>query len=130
MNVYIPASVGEVFDKLSILHLKLLHINDGEKRRLLQAEVQALEHSLGTDLTEAYPSDPDYLKLQEVNAKIFAGIDRSNEWIGKKCFNVWETVKRNEVYESLNVNNNERFLTKKRINDRFDSSIKEVKSHL
>ena len=130
MNIFAPVSIGEVFDKLSILHLKLIYITDLDKRKAVSNEIAGLEHSLGTDLTKAYPSDPDYCNLFKINGIIWEDIELSNTWNYQRAETETERKAREKVYSSLNLNNNLRFKSKQRINERFNSSIKEVKSHL
>lgn len=130
MNLYISVSVGEVFDKLSILHLKLWNIKDPEKMNVVHTEIKSLEKSMGTDLAESYPNDVDFIALMQANKLIWDGIEQANSWINNQVTNVFEILQRNEVYSNLNVWNNQRFAAKNRINQRFNSEVREVKSHI
>lgn len=130
MNLFIPVSVGEVFDKLSILHLKLWYIKDPEKRSMVVKEIDNLEKSLGTDLADSYVGDANYCELFKVNKLIWESIELSNTWNFTSAANQADLLYRESVYRGLNVLNNQRFQAKKRINESFDSEVREVKSHI
>lgn len=130
MNLYISVSVGEVFDKLSILHLKLWNIKDPEKLNVVHTEIKSLEKSMGTNLAESYSGDEDYMDLLKANKLIWDAIEQANGWIGKQVTNAFEILQRNELYNNLNVWNNQRFAAKNRINEKFNSEVREVKSHI
>lgn len=130
MNIFIPVSIGEVFDKLSILHLKIWNIKDPEKLKVIDKEIRALESAMGEQLKSAYLSDSDYCNLLKINKDIWDKIEESNAWNFCYAENKEQSLEREKVYKSLNVLNNQRFIVKNRINQRFDSSVNEVKSHL
>jgi hypothetical protein len=135
MNVHVPISIGEAFDRMAILAIKGDQLReDEEKLSHIMNEVGslglALRSALGEEFALGIFHDEDFKALISVNKKIWDGIGESNEWIGKPTFNAFEMQRRNEIYNQLNVDNNERFALKRKINERFNSSITEVKSHL
>lgn len=129
MNINIPVSIGEVFDKLSINWIKQSEFKDVTKKEMVTAEISAIEACMPDEVID-YKKDPDFIALLDLNYDIWEGIEKSQKWIDKSPKGLEEQHEWNAVYSSLNKLNNERFKIKRRINERFNSAIGETKSHL
>lgn len=123
--IYVPVSVGELIDKLSILHIKKIKITNEEKLILVNKEFELLYN-----LSSVYLDNPEveslYHKLCEVNEKLWDIEDR---------LRVIETEKRFEgefidFARKVYFTNDERFRLKNEINMITDSEIREVKDYV
>ncbi|MBK22473.1 MAG: hypothetical protein CME70_00595 [Halobacteriovorax sp.] len=122
MHIEIPISLGELLDKLSILMIKSEMISDKEKlkdvaieERLLKGKVEAL----GIDSSELFE------ELLQINKKLWKIEDDIREKERKDEFDK-EFI---ELARSVYITNDQRFDIKNRINLKFGSAIKEVKSY-
>jgi len=123
--VTIQISVGELIDKLSILHIKLDKIKDEDKLKLVTREFGLLYN-----ISIPYFKQPDiydlYKQLIEVNYKL---------WDVEDKLRVIETEKRFEgefidLARKVYYLNDERFEIKNKINNLTSSEIKEVKEYV
>tara|TARA_R110002020_G_C16317913_1_gene774488 strand:+ start:3610 stop:3996 length:387 start_codon:yes stop_codon:yes gene_type:complete len=119
----IEVSVGEVFDKISILEIKKEKISDEVKLRYISEELAILQDTLDREGVEI-PKEL-YQSLKDVNLKLWETEDviREREAFGR--FDE-EFVKHARLDAKWN---DERFLIKNNINNFCDSSIKEQKSY-
>ncbi len=119
--LHIPASIGELYDKISILEIKAERISDPEKLRFVHTELAALRsialrHPINTEL---------YVKLKEVNKVLWDIEDAIREEERKQSFgDVFIRLARS-VYKS----NDKRSEIKKEINLNSGSEVVEVKSY-
>lgn len=122
MRLEIPASLGEVLDKISILKIKNEMIKDAEKLvEIKNEEVQLTKRveAEGLDLK-------DFLEeLLQVNRKLWKIEDDIRELERKGQFDK-DFI---ELARSVYITNDQRFDIKNRINLKFGSDIKEVKSY-
>ena len=123
--IYVPVSVGELIDKLSILHVKKTKITNEEKLVLVNKEFELLYN-----LSSIYLNSPDieslYHQLCDINEKLWDVEDR---------LRVIETEKRFEgefidYARKVYFTNDERFRLKNEINTITDSEIREVKEYV
>lgn len=123
--IYIPVSVGELIDKLSILHVKKIKISNEEKLVLVNKEFELLYN-----LSSVYLDSPEiellYHQLCDINEKLWDVEDR---------LRVIETEKRFEgefidYARKVYFTNDERFRLKNEINQITDSEIREVKDYV
>lgn len=123
--IYVPVSVGELIDKLSILHVKKEKISNEEKLVLVNKEFELLYN-----LSSVYLDNPEveslYHQLCEINTKLWDVEDR---------LRVIETEKRFEgefidFARKVYFTNDERFRLKNEINQITDSEIREVKDYV
>ena len=123
MKIQCEVSLGELVDKLSILSIKIKKISDPKKIKLAEKEHQVLSQSL----KELALQDIDlYLnRLEEVNTKLWEIEDDIRECEKGKEFSEKFITLARAVY----VTNDQRFAIKNEINDKYGSSIKEVKSY-
>ncbi|MGC9168628.1 MAG: DUF6165 family protein [Desulfurella sp.] len=120
----ISVSWGEVFDKITILQIKLERIKDEQKLKnikfeldeLLKAtEVLQLQESLTNDIKE----------LKKVNEELWDIEDAIRQLEKKKQFD----SRFIELARNVYIKNDLRYSIKRRINDRLNSTIKEEKSY-
>ena len=120
-----PVSVGELIDKLSILHVKQTKITNEEKLEYINKEFELLYN-----LSSIYLDSPEieslYHQLVETNSKLWDIEDR---------LRIIETEKRFEgefvdYARKVYFTNDERFRLKNEINNISNSEIREVKEYV
>ena len=123
--IYVPVSVGELIDKLSILHVKKIKISNEEKLTLVNKEFELLYNlsSVHLDSTEI---ESLYHQLCDINEKL---------WDVEDKLRVLETEKRFEgefvdLARKVYFTNDERFRLKNEVNLITDSEIREVKEYV
>ena len=50
MIINTPVSLGELVDKISILHIKNININDSQKQKLIREELDLLNKTLNDNI--------------------------------------------------------------------------------
>lgn len=121
MKIEIPISLGELYDKISILEIKMANMNSPEKIANVSNEYKALR-----DIAEKYPIEGDlYIYLKETNQKIWDIEDGIRKKERNKRFG------RNfiELARSVYITNDKRSDIKKNINLRYGSEFIEEKSY-
>ena len=120
----VKISNGELLDKISILELKLLRIEDKEKLINIQKEFEFL-NPLVVDLFEKYDGELQnhYLELSRINGKL---------WDIENWIRVCEKEKRFdkefvELARSVYITNDQRFEVKNIINNITNSELIEEK---
>jgi len=122
---HVPVSVGELIDKLSILHVKQTKITNEEKLEYVNKEFELLYN-----MSSEYLSQPEietlYHSLVTVNSKL---------WYIEDKLRVLESEKRFEgefvdLARKVYFTNDERFRLKNEINKFTDSEIREVKDYV
>jgi hypothetical protein len=120
-----PVSVGELIDKLSILHVKQTKITNEEKLEYINKEFELLYN-----LSSGYLDNPEieslYHQLVETNSAL---------WDIEDKLRVIETEKRFEgefvdYARKVYFTNDERFRLKNEINNISNSEIREVKEYV
>ena len=121
MKITVPISLGELYDKISILEIKLANIPDTNKLANVSKEYNELK-----SIANAYPIDEKlYEKLREVNKELWDiedGIrvkERNKDWGD-------DFVK---LARRVYFSNDKRAEVKKEINLKYGSSIVEEKSY-
>lgn len=121
MKILIPTSLGELYDKISILEIKMKHIENPHKLTNVSNEWNQLK-----EIGIKYPiSDDLYFKLKEVNQRIWDIEDGIRECERDKHFE--ERFK--DLARGVYFNNDERSRIKKEINEKYGSEIIEEKSY-
>ena len=120
-----PVSVGELIDKLSILHVKQTKITNEEKLEYINKEFELL-YNLSSSYLDNSEIETLYHQLVEINSKLWDIEDR---------LRVIETEKRFEgefvdYARKVYFTNDERFRLKNEINKFTDSEIREVKDYV
>ena len=119
----IEVSIGEVFDKVSILEIKKGKITDKAKLTYVASELEIIRKTL-KDHGIVIP-DSLYSKLKDVNLKLWATEDIIRNGELTQNFDE-EFIEHARLDAKLN---DERFLIKNEINNYCNSVIKEQKSY-
>ena len=119
----VDVAIGEIFDKITILDIKLARIQDNERLMYVRGERETLDMAL---INEGILIDSElYEELKDINTKIWDTEAGFRDKEAKKEFD-------NEFIEFARLNakyNDERFLVKKRINEHYQCEIREQKSY-
>lgn len=119
----VEISIGELFDKVSILEIKKNKISQEEKLEFINKELLELYESNNILHDKTY--DELYIKLKEINEKLWIIEDNIREKESKKCFDDEFIELARNVYKT----NDKRSLVKLDINKKSNSSFREVKSY-
>ncbi len=119
----VDVAIGEIFDKITILDIKVERITDPNRLRYIVKERQVLEQALSDESVVMEPSL--YEELKDINIKIWDTEAGFREKESNKEFDEQfiELARLNAKY------NDERFLVKKKINEHYDCEIREQKSY-
>ena len=118
-------SAGELIDKITILEIKKIKINDSEKVKDVKKELSSLNATLKNSISDTSKIQKLIDKLKSINLKLWdvengKRIAEKNNDFGEKFIELARTV-----YKT----NDERAKIKLEINNILGSNIKEVKSH-
>jgi nicotinic acid phosphoribosyltransferase len=123
--ISVPVSVGELIDKLSILHVKKTKISNEEKLSFINREYELLY-----DMSSFYLNNEEiiklYNKLIEVNSNLWEVEDELRILESKSIFDESFVQLARKVY----FTNDERFLLKNKINDLTNSEVREQKEYV
>ena len=124
MIISTPISLGELVDKISILHIKNINIKDEEKLKLIREELELLNQTLNKHIKNN--DIQNYLDLLiEINSKLWAIEDDIRDCERNKKFD--QTFI--DLARSVYFTNDKRSELKLEINKKFGSKIIEVKSY-
>ena len=124
MIISTPVSVGELVDKISILHIKNINIKDVEKIKFIKEELALLNQTLDKHVNR--DDIQEYLDaLIEINSKLWVIEDEIRDCERNKNFD----QKFIELARSVYFTNDKRSDVKLDINKKFGSKIIEVKSY-
>ena len=124
-SALVPISWGELFDKITILQIKSEKITSSTSLMNVNRELQQLKlvfdrnfkaNSLATKLEN---------ELRQINSKLWEIEDQIREKERKKTFDI-EFIR---LARSVYITNDERSLTKKKINETLGSELVEEKSY-
>jgi hypothetical protein len=123
--VTIPVSVGELIDKLSILHVKQLKIVNEDKLSFINKEFELIYN-----MSLMYLDDEKilnlYRQLIEVNLSLWDVEDELRTIENTKNFDSHFIELSRKVYYT----NDDRFLLKNQINELTDSEVREQKDYI
>lgn len=125
MNLTIPASAGEVIDKLTILEIKLARIGDPAKRANVAAEHAALSAAWRATVPDEAPLAALIAELRQVNEALWDIEDEIREQERRADFGATFVRLARAVYRT----NDRRAAVKKEINLRLGSALVEEKSY-
>lgn len=117
----IPVSIGEIFDKYSILEIKNEKISDIEKLKHVKKEIEYLK-----PIINKYNIDKEYSELKNINLKLWDIEDNIRIKHFKNEFDMEFISYAKSVY----ITNDKRAEIKKKINNLVDSEICEVKKYI
>ena len=124
MIINTPVSLGELVDKISILHIKNINIKDDEKLKLIREELELLNQTLNKHIKKN--DIQNYLdSLIEINSKLWVIEDDIRDCERNKKFDQTFINLARSVY----FTNDKRSEVKLEINKKFGSKIIEVKSY-
>jgi len=125
MKINVPASVGELFDKITILEIKKKKIKDKEKLKHVNAELNLLNKVV----TKKKINKRKILKLinalKSINLKLWNVEDKLRKLEKEKSFKSLFIQKARSVY----ILNDKRSVMKNNINIETKSNVNEVKSY-
>jgi hypothetical protein len=120
-EILVPISLGELYDKLTILIIKLTEIKDEEKLKNVQKE-----YALIKKICENYPIDLQYLiDLLHVNKSLWNVEDKIRIKEAHKTYDEEFVELARQVY----FDNDKRSVIKKEINVKYGSNLVEEKSY-
>ena len=120
----IEISIGEAFDRLTILKIKSEKIKDESKLANVMKEYFYLQNLLNEEL-EVNEENEDFKRLLEINEKLWEVEDLLREFEAKQSFG-FEFI---ELARCVYVLNDERAKVKKEINLAYGSEFIEEKSY-
>ncbi len=124
MIISTPISLGELVDKISILHIKNINIKDDEKLKLIREELELLNKTLNKHIKKN--DIQNHLdSLIEINSKLWVIEDDIRDCERNKKFD--QTFI--DLARSVYFTNDKRSEIKLEINKKFGSKIIEVKSY-
>ena len=124
MIINTPVSLGELVDKISILHIKNINIKDNEKLKLIRDELELLNQTLKKHIKKN--DIQNFLdSLIEINSKLWVIEDDIRDCERNKKFD--QTFI--DLARSVYFTNDKRSEVKLEINKKFGSKIIEVKSY-
>ena len=124
MIINTPVSLGELVDKISILHIKNTNIKDNEKLLLVKEELSLLQKTLN-DHVNSDQIQPFLDSLIDINSKLWVIEDDIRDCERDKNFD----QKFIDLARSVYFTNDKRSEIKLEINKKFGSKIVEVKSY-
>ncbi len=126
MPLLVPISVGELFDKISILELKEAAIADPARRANVTRERAALAAVRRREVEATPELEALYAELREVNRRLWETEDGLRQCERAAQFDDHFVKLARSVYRD----NDRRALIKRRINELTGSDIVEEKSYL
>ena len=125
MIVNIPVSVGELFDKISILEIKKKKIKNKENLKTIKYELNKLNLIVKKKRLRSKLIIIEFNKLKNINLKLWNIEDKKRKYEKNKNFDDNFIYLARKVY----LLNDKRALIKLNINNLSGSQIKEVKSY-
>ncbi len=124
-----PISVGELYDKISILEIKLMHVSDDDsKRNNIQKELDKLlrirhDLKLPDSINKRQELDQVYEELKKTNLAIWKIEDLIRQHEKTQNFDMTFVSLARQIY----INNDRRAVVKRQINEMLHSDIIEEK---
>jgi len=125
MKISVPISVGELFDKISILEIKKIKIKDKTKLQDIKFELNALKQILTKKRLHKKNNKEQYIKLLNINKRLWNIEDKKRSYENSKKFDKAFIELARKVY----LLNDRRAKIKNKINHISGSMIREVKSY-
>ena len=124
-KIIVEVSVGELFDKISILEIKQEKIKDPEKLKFINNEHSILKEQLEKNIKSNDKIDTLYQSLKDINAKLWVIEDDKRECEKNKDFG----EKFIKLSRDIHFLNDDRAKIKLEINNYTGSVIKEIKEY-
>ena len=119
-------SAGELFDKISILEIKLDKIKDKSSQEEIAKEYKSLKEAKNLNIKSTEKIEDLFKKIKEVNLKLWNIEDKIR--ICEKNKDFGETFI--DLARGVYLNNDKRAEIKSTINKRLGSNIKEIKQYV
>ena len=125
MLINVPVSIGELFDKISILDIKTKKIKNKDDLKLIKYELSKLRKIVKSKGLTSINIKNKYQSLKSINEKLWNIENKKRKCEKLKKFDKNFINLARKVY----IYNDKRARLKKDINDLSGSSIVEIKSH-
>ena len=125
MKIRIPVSIGELFDKITILEIKKSKITNKEKLNDVEKELSSLNKTVQKFIPDQSNISKYIKDLKDINLKLWDIEDGKRAAEKNKSFDEKFIELARDVYKF----NDERAKIKLAINTSLGSNIKEVKSY-
>ena len=124
-KIIVEVSVGELFDKISILEIKQEKIKDPKKLKFINNEHSILKNQLENNVKSDDKIDTLYQSLKDINAKLWVIEDNKRQCEKDKDFG----EKFIKLSRDIHYLNDDRAKIKLEINNHTGSVIKEIKEY-
>ena len=124
-KIIIEVSIGELFDKVSILEIKQEKIKDTKKLKFINNEHSILKDQLEKNINSDEKLNKLYKSLKEINSKLWLIEDEKRLCEKKKDFG----EKFIKLSRDVHFLNDDRATIKLEINNHTGSKIKEIKEY-
>ena len=125
MKISIPISVGELFDKISILEIKTKKIKNKSNLKIIKYELSELKKIINNKKLNKSYNKIQYQKLLKINNRLWSIEDNKRKYEVTKKFDKKFIDLARKVY----LLNDKRAQIKNEININSGSRIKEIKSY-
>jgi len=124
-KIIVEVSIGELFDKISILEIKQEKIKDPEKLKYITDEHSILKNQLAKNIKNDEKLDKLFQSLKEINSKLWVIEDDKRQCEKEKNFG----EKFIKLSRDVHFLNDDRAKIKLDINNHTGSKIKEIKEY-
>tara|TARA_Y100000816_G_scaffold222194_1_gene167206 strand:- start:674 stop:1063 length:390 start_codon:yes stop_codon:yes gene_type:complete len=124
-KIIVEVSIGELFDKISILEIKKDKIKDAEKLKFISDEHSILKNQLDQNVKSDEKLNELFKDLKEINAKLWVIEDDKRQCEKEKNFG----EKFIKLSRDVHFLNDDRAKIKLEINNHTGSKIKEIKEY-
>ena len=124
-KIIVEVSIGELFDKISILEIKQEKIKDPEKLKYISDEHSILKNQLAKNIKNDEKLDKLFQSLKEINSKLWVIEDDKRQCEKEKDFG----EKFIKLSRDVHFLNDDRAKIKLEINNYTGSKIKEIKEY-
>ena len=124
-KILVEVSIGELFDKISILEIKLEKIKDPEKLKFILNEYSTLKEQLDKNVKSDEKLNNLFKSLKEINSKLWLIEDDKRQCEKDKIFK----EKFIKLSRDVHFLNDDRAKIKLEINNHTGSKIKEIKEY-
>ena len=124
-KILVEVSIGELFDKISILEIKQEKIKDPEKLKFILNEYSTLKEQLDKNVKSDEKLNNLFKSLKEINSKLWSIEDDKRQCEKDKIFK----EKFIKLSRDVHFLNDDRAKIKLEINNHTGSKIKEIKEY-
>ena len=124
-KIIVEVSIGELFDKISILEIKKEKIKNPDKQKFINKEYSALKNQLDKNVKTSDKLNELFQSLKKINEKLWVIEDDKRECERKKDFG----EKFIKLSRDVHFLNDDRAKIKLEINNHTGSKIKEIKEY-